>query len=159
MVNTRTTPSSSQAPLPPPPPTLAEIVAQQAQLINLLAQGQLNNQQGHVPRGPNHESSYADFESIRPPIFTTVADPLEADNWIRTMESKFSLTYCSDQQKAQYAAQMLQGPAGACYATFSAMQPAGHQITWPELHKAFKAHYILVSLRKLKLREFLALKQ
>src|SRR6266542_1008730 len=158
MVNTRTAPSSSQSP-PPPPPTLAEIVAQQAQLINLLAQGQLNNQQGHVPRGPNRESSYADFESTRPPIFTTAADPLKANNWIRTMESKFSLIHCSDQQKAQYAAQMLQGPTGAWYATFLAMQPAGHQIPWPELRQAFRAHYIPASLMKLKLREFLALKQ
>src|SRR5205809_3905541 len=100
MVNTHTTPSSSQSPPPPHPPTRAEIVAQQAQLINLLAQGQLNNQQGHVPRVHNRESSYADFESIRPPIFTTAADPLEADNWNRTMESKLSLIRCSDQQKA-----------------------------------------------------------
>ena len=113
MVNTRTTPSSSQSPPPPPPPTLAEIVAQQAQLINLLAQGQLNNQQGHGPQVPKRESSYANFESTRPPIFTTATDPLEADNWIRTMESKFSLIRCSDQQKAQYPAQMLQGAAGA----------------------------------------------
>src|SRR6266542_3447432 len=159
MVNTRTTPSSSQSPPPPPPPTLAEIVAQQAQLINLLVQGQLNNQQGHVPRGPNRESSYADFESTRSPIFTTAVNPLEADNWIRTMESKFSLIRCSDQQKAQYAAQMLQGPAGAWYATFLAMQPAGHQVTWTELCQAFRAHYIPASLMKLKQREFLDLKQ
>ena len=54
---------------------------------------------------------------------------------------------------------MLQGPAGAWYATFLAMQPAGHQITWTELRQAFRAHYIPVSLMKLKLREFLALKQ
>jgi len=75
------------------------------------------------------------------------------------MESKFSLIHCSDQQKAQYAAQMLQGLAGAWYATFLAMQPAGHQVTWPELRQAFRAHYIPASLMKLKLREFLALKQ
>ena len=75
------------------------------------------------------------------------------------MESKFSLIRCSDQQKANYAAQMLQGPTGAWYATFLAMQPAGHQITWPELRQAFRAHYIPMSLMKLKLREFLALKQ
>src|SRR6266542_820280 len=159
MVNTRTAPSSSQSPPPPPPPTLAEIVAQQAQLINLLAQGQLNNQQGHVPRAQNRESSYAEFESTRPPIFTTAANPLEADNWIRTMESKFSLIRCLDQQKANYAAQMLQGPVGAWYASFMAMQPEGHQITWPELRQAFRAHYIPASLMKLKLREFLVLKQ
>ena len=129
MVNTRTAPSSSQSPPPPPPPTLVEIVAQQAQLINLLVQGQLNNQQEHVPRAQNRESSYADFESTRPPIFATAADPLEADNWIHTMESKFSLICCSEQQKASYAAQMLQGPTGAWHATFMAMQPDGHQIT------------------------------
>ena len=75
------------------------------------------------------------------------------------MESKFSLIHCSEQQKANYAAQMLQGPAGAWYATFLAMQPAGHQITWPELRQAFRADNIPVSLMKLKLREFLALKQ
>src|SRR6266540_2781158 len=151
MINTRdVTVSTSSYP--------AEIVAQQAQLINLLAQVQLNNQQGHGPRVHNRESSYADFESTRPPIFTTAADPLEADNWIRTMESKFSLIRCSDQQKAQYAAQMLQGPAGAWYATFLAMQPAGHQITWTELRQAFRAHYILVSLMKLKLRGFFSIK-
>src|SRR5438105_745993 len=111
MVNTRTAPSSSQSPPPPPPRTLAEIVAQQAQLINLLVQVQLNNQHGHVPRSQNRESSYVDFESTRTPIFTPATDPLKADNWIRTMESKFSLIRCSAQQKTSYAAKMLQGPA------------------------------------------------
>ena len=123
MVNMCTAPSSSQSPPSPPPPILAERVAQQAQLINLLAQGQLNNQQAHVPRAQNRESSYADFESTQSPIFTTATDPLEADNWIRTMESKFSLIRCSDQQKVSYATQMLQGPVGAWYATFIVMQP------------------------------------
>src|SRR6266540_4235861 len=59
----------------------------------------------------------------------------------------------------QYAAQMLQGPAGAWYATFLAMQPAKHQLTWTELRQAFRAHYIPASLMKLKQREFLDLKQ
>ena len=54
---------------------------------------------------------------------------------------------------------MLQGPAGAWYATFLAMQPIEHQVTWTELRQAFRAHYIPASLMKLKLREFLALKQ
>ena|SRR5438128_2486907 len=54
---------------------------------------------------------------------------------------------------------MLQGPAGAWYATFLAMQPAGHQVLWTELRQAVRAHYIPASLIKLKLREFLALKQ
>src|SRR5438132_7080830 len=54
---------------------------------------------------------------------------------------------------------MLQGPAGAWYATFLAMQPDGHQVTWTELRQAFRAHYIPASLMKLKQLEFLDLKQ
>src|SRR5438132_1055887 len=49
---------------------------------------------------------------------------------------------------------VLLGPA-----TFLSMQPAEHQVTWTELRQAFRAHYIPASLMKLKLREFLALKQ
>ena len=79
---------------------MAERVAQQAHLINLLAQGQLNNQQGQGRNGHAHESSYADFKSTRPPIFTSATDPLEADNWIRAIESKFSMIRCTKQQKA-----------------------------------------------------------
>src|SRR6266508_2193424 len=39
------------------------------------------------------------------------------------------------------------------------MQPAGHRVLWTEFREAFKAHQIPSSVMKIKLREFLALKQ
>ena len=39
------------------------------------------------------------------------------------------------------------------------MQPAGHHVLWTEFSEAFKAHHIPSSVMKIKLREFLALKQ
>ena len=39
------------------------------------------------------------------------------------------------------------------------MQPAGHRVLWTEFSEAFKAHHIPSSVMKIKLREFLALKQ
>src|SRR5437016_695600 len=39
------------------------------------------------------------------------------------------------------------------------MQPAGHRVPWTEFSEAFKAHHIPSSIMKIKLREFLALKQ
>src|SRR5438105_10318126 len=70
MVNTRTAPSSSQSPPPPPPPTLAEIVAQQAQLINLLAQGQLINllAQGQLN---NQQDTFLEPRIVRAPTPTS----------------------------------------------------------------------------------------
>ncbi|WVZ80987.1 hypothetical protein U9M48_028417 [Paspalum notatum var. saurae] len=76
------------------------------------------------------------------------------------MESKFTLLPgLTEQEKARFAAQLLHGPAGAWYATFLAMQPPGHEITWGELRTAFRAHYIPASLMEQKQREFRELKQ
>ncbi|WVZ75555.1 hypothetical protein U9M48_023595 [Paspalum notatum var. saurae] len=48
---------------------------------------------------------------------------------------------------------------GARCASFPAMQPAGHQVTWDEFRAAFRAHYLPPSLIELKQREFRALRQ
>ncbi|WVZ63559.1 hypothetical protein U9M48_013182 [Paspalum notatum var. saurae] len=65
----------------------------------------------------------------------------------------------TEQEKARFAAQLLQGPAGAWYATFQNMQQQGHVVTWGELRAAFRAHYIPASLMEQKQREFRELKQ
>jgi hypothetical protein len=59
---------------------------------------------------------YSDFLAIHPPIFSGVKDPLEKDDWLRTMESMFSLLHRTEYQKTLYAAQQLRGPVG----------PSGH---------------------------------
>ena len=165
MVNTRAGAQSSAQgaaqEAPPPPPDLATLVTQQAQLIQLLAQGQLDRGNGGRRGGsPPRDHSYPDFEALRPPVFTTARDPLDADDWLRTVESKFGLLpRLAEQQKAQFAAQLLHGPAGAWWASFAAMQPVGHQVTWAEFRQAFRAHYIPDSLMELKQREFRALRQ
>ncbi|WVZ84383.1 hypothetical protein U9M48_031421 [Paspalum notatum var. saurae] len=134
----------------PSPSELATQVAQQ--LIDLIAQAQ----QWRDPQ----EISYTDFAALQPPIFTAATDPLDADDWLRIIESKFSLQpHLSEQQKARFAAQCLHGPSGAWCASFVAMQPAGHQVTWDEFRVAFRAHYLPPSLIELKQREFRALQQ
>ncbi|WVZ63464.1 hypothetical protein U9M48_013094 [Paspalum notatum var. saurae] len=134
----------------PSPSELATQVAQQ--LIDLIAQ--------EKQRRDPQEISYTDFAALQPPIFTTAPDPLDADDWLRIIESKFSLLpHLSEQQKARFAAQCLHGPSGAWCASFLAMQPAGHQVTWDEFRAAFRAHYLPPSLIELKQREFRALRQ
>ncbi|WVZ80862.1 hypothetical protein U9M48_028304 [Paspalum notatum var. saurae] len=94
------------------------------------------------------------------PVFTTCPEPLAADDRLRTIESKFTLLPgLTEQEKARFAARLLQGPAGAWYATFQAMQQRDHVVTWEELRTAFRAHYIPASLMEQKQREFRELKQ
>src|SRR5213080_6447 len=76
---------------PPPPQTLAEVVAQQTQILQMLVQNQTQQQQPHGRQGQPQLASYSDFAGTHPPIFAKSDDPLEADSWVQLMESKFEL--------------------------------------------------------------------
>ena len=121
---------------PPVPPTLAEAIAALANTATLFAQNQ-GNRGERRGRHDNHETTYVDFTETRPPVFTKADEPLEADDWLRTMEQKFSLIHCTEIQKPRFASQQLRGPASAWYANLVAAQPDGHQMTWAEFRESF----------------------
>jgi hypothetical protein len=54
-------------------------------------------------RPPHHqpgvEISYTDFLVTHPLMFAEAIDPLEADNWLRIIESKIGLLHCTEIQK------------------------------------------------------------
>jgi hypothetical protein len=45
---------------------------------------------------PVMDSSYTDFLVTHPPTFAEAADPLEVDNWLRIIKSKFGLLHCTE---------------------------------------------------------------
>src|SRR6266508_1799802 len=163
MMNTRRAAESSQQGAennpPPPPQTLAEVVAQQTQILQMLAKNQRNQQQSHGRQGQPQNATYGNFTRTHPPTFAKAEDPLEADSWLRLMESKFELLVCKETQKTLFAAHQLRGAAASWWATYLAMQPTGRQVPWAEFSAAFRAHHISSSVMKIKLREFMALKQ
>src|SRR6266508_5140444 len=155
MVNTRRAAESSQQGAEtnptPPPPTIAEVMAQQAKLLQMLVQNQMQQQQPHGCQGQPQLASYSDFAGTHPPIFSKAEDPLEAGSWLRLMESKFELLTCSEEHKTLFAAHQLRGPAASWWDTFLVMQPAGHQVPWTEFREAFRAHHIPSSILKIKM--------
>jgi hypothetical protein len=102
-------PGSSQQP-PLPPPNLAEVMARQTELLNQLVQAQMGHfQQQPRGRGEPLSANYQDFLSTQPPLFHKADEPLDADAWLRTIESKFALlpAPCSEENKVLFAAQQL----------------------------------------------------
>ena len=102
-------PSTSQdeygIPDPPPVPTnladaiaaLVNVTVENSRLLHEIAQSNQSQMQGN--RGRNHnrqEATYVDFIDIRPLVFTKADEPLEADDWLRTMEQKFDLIPCME---------------------------------------------------------------
>ena len=121
--------------IPDPPPVplnladaiaaLVNVTVDNARLLRELAQSNQNMMQGN--HGRNHqrqEATYVDFMDTRPPVFTRADEPLEADDWLRTMEQKFDLIPCTEFQKPVFAAQQLRGAIGAWWVNLVAMKPA-----------------------------------
>jgi hypothetical protein len=94
-------------------------------------------------------------------LFTQAEDPLDADVWLRVVESKLTLLNgdCSDVAKVRFATQQLRGPARTWWDHFLAMQPVDHMVEWGEFKTAFRGHHIPVGIMDRKLNEFVALTQ
>jgi hypothetical protein len=97
---------------PPPPPRPPVSLEQLLATQNDLMRGLDENEERHgaerqQPRHQERDSLYSDFLTTYPSVFDDATDPLEADSWLRTTESKFRLLHCIEYQKTLYAAQHL----------------------------------------------------
>jgi hypothetical protein len=84
-------------------------------LTNTVAnlQGQVYNPPQPPPPQPAPMNKHREFLSHRPPVFTHAADPLDADDWLKTVGKMFTTAQCDDREKVLFAAGRLQGSAGA----------------------------------------------
>jgi hypothetical protein len=149
---------------PPPPPrppvSLEQLLTTQNDMMRRLVENdECHGAERHQPRHPERDSLYSDFLATYPPAFAYATDPLEADSWLRTMESKFELLHYTEYQKTLYDAQQLRGAAGAWWASYITTLPEYHHVPWGEFCTVFRAHHLSVGLLQSKLREFLDLEQ
>jgi hypothetical protein len=90
-------PSRGNAPPPPPHPpvSLEQLLATQNELMTLLIQNEVRRgvERPQHPRYQDMNTSYSEFLVAHPSLFSGGKDPLEADDWLRTTESKFSLLH------------------------------------------------------------------
>ena len=66
----------------------------------------MDNQQQQGPE-LNQYSTFKDFLDTKPPIFKMAEEPLQADEWLNTIEQKFYLLRVTEHQKAEYASHQL----------------------------------------------------
>ena len=70
----------------------------------------MQNQQNH-PIGGTPCDKRGEFLKGHPTVFSHAIDPLEADDWLHTVEKQLNIAQCHDQQKVLYALGQLQGEA------------------------------------------------
>jgi hypothetical protein len=143
---------------PPPPVSLEQLLATQNDLMRrLIENDERRGAERQQPRHQERDSSYSDFLATHPPIFADAIDPLEADNWLHTTESKIGQLHYTEYQKTMYATQQLRGASRAWWASYIDTLPDDHHVPWDGFRTTFRAHHLLVGLLCNKLKEFLDL--
>jgi hypothetical protein len=114
-----------QAPLSPPPPPVP-------------------------PRDKHRE-----FMSHKPPTFANSPGPLDADDWLKSVEKMLNIAQCSDREKVLYDSGRLTCPAADWWDSYTA---AADTIAWAEFSTRFRNYHIPARLMKIKKKEFMSLK-
>jgi hypothetical protein len=172
MVNTRSTgPGSGQQgqnnqstgqSMPMPPPLTPEQFFQlQMQMMATLNNTVQTLQQIHTQPPPpppqQPRDRRADFLRGHPPMFSHAADPLQADDWLRSVERQLDVAQCDDRERVLYAAGQLRGSALNWWESYPARDHDA--LTWVQFREHFRNHHIPAGVMKMKHKEFLALKQ
>jgi hypothetical protein len=78
--------------------SIEQLMATQNELMRMLVESDTRRGAGRPPHHHRQEmnSSYSDFLATHPPVFAEPTDPLKADNWLRTIESKFGLQHYTE---------------------------------------------------------------
>jgi hypothetical protein len=145
----------------PPPLTPEQFFQLQMQMMATLNNTVQTLQQIHAqpPPPPPQQTRdrRADFLRGHPPTFSHTADPLQADDWLRSMERQLDVAQCDDRERVLYAAGQLRGSALDWWESYPARDR--HALTWVQFQECFRNHHIPAGVMKMKHKEFLALKQ
>ncbi|KAK1683087.1 hypothetical protein QYE76_043935 [Lolium multiflorum] len=114
------------------------------------------NNQGHG----NYEhpgSKLKNFQNTNPSVFSKTEEPLDADDWLHTMENNLEVAGVDANDKVLFATHYLAGPARAWWTSARALN-AGQMMTWAEFKLKFSKYHVPPVLIKKMRDEFRELK-
>ncbi|KAK1683939.1 hypothetical protein QYE76_044787 [Lolium multiflorum] len=118
---------------------------------NLIALQNIANQ-GHG----NHDhpgSKLKNFQNTNPPVFSKTEEPLDADDWLQTMENNLEVAGVEANEKVLFATHYLAGPARAWWTSTRAMN-GGQFMTWEDFKLKFSKYHVPPGLIKKMRDEF-----
>src|SRR5271165_2038139 len=130
----------------------------QANLTTLQQIAQMaHNNLGHGPHD-NQGSKLKNFQNTNPPMFSKTEEPLDADDWLQSMENNLEVAGVDAAEKVLFATHYLSGPARAWWNSARAMN-GGQTMAWEEFKLKFSRYHVPPGLIKKMRDEFRELRQ
>jgi hypothetical protein len=113
----------------------------------------------HNPKAlPPLRDRLGDFQHTKPPTFSYAVEPMDANDWLKSIEKKLQVVQCNNREKVLLASHQLYGPAADWWNAYVEAHKEPKSINWPEFRAAFRAHHVPQGVIKLKKKEFQDLK-
>jgi hypothetical protein len=142
-------------PPPPPPIDLVQVLANQTLLMEAI----FNAVNHPRPRFLGMNEKLIEFLRTKPPTFGGSVNPLDADDWLRTILRELEPSNSEDRDKVLLATHQLTGTALAWWENYYAAAKDPSAITWDELVEEFRRYHIPEATMKRKVDEFHELRQ
>jgi hypothetical protein len=80
-----------------PPPTIEKVLMMQAQMLQIMQQTMVNmqNAQPQEPLPPPRDR-LGDFQRTKTPTFSHSVEPMDVDDWLKTVEKKLQVVQCNN---------------------------------------------------------------
>jgi hypothetical protein len=116
---------------------LMQTQAVQAIGQTLAAMQQVQQQQPppQMPKMPIDK--HVEFMRGHPPVFAHSADPMDAEDWLRTMERELHIAQCDDREKVLYGPRLLREEVQSWWKSYLATHANPDTITWEEFRDNF----------------------
>jgi hypothetical protein len=120
-------------------------MAVQTQLMQRMEEAMEHRGNGGNRAAPQDEDLTRKIERfilLKAPTFSFSDDALDADDWLRVIETKLDLTVYSDEECNAIAAHQLEGATKAWWDNYTASHPNPAFITLLEFSEAFCEQYL-----------------
>jgi hypothetical protein len=94
-----------------------------------------------------------------PLTFSHAVEPMDAVDWLMSIEKKLQVVQCNNREKVVLAPHQLSGPAIDWWVAYVEAHEEPESNNWPEFRAAFHEHHVPQGVIKLKRKEFQGLKQ
>jgi hypothetical protein len=108
---------------------------------------------------PQQCDKLGEFQRTKPPTFSHSVEPVDANDWLKTIEKKLQVVQCTNRERVLFATHQLVGPAVDWWDVYVEAHKEPETINWQEFRNSFRTHHVPLGVMKLKKKEFEDLKQ
>jgi hypothetical protein len=142
----------------PPPPTIEQVLMMQAQMLQTMQQTMVNMQQNRQAPQPQQRDRLGDLQRTKPPSFSHCVEPMDTDDWLKTVEKKLQIVQCNNREKVLLVSHQLVGPAADWWDAYVEAHEEPNSINWNEFKAVFHSNHVPEGIMKLKKKVFEDLK-